>query len=101
MKQSEFKPCAICGEGMLHHEEGRVRTLNFFRVKIEYFMALPASINRQHGREQSMMPMPELAQTMGPDEDLATELSAVEALVCLHCGMKATLGQIKEMAAEV
>ena len=99
MKQSEIKPCQLCGEGVLHSQGA-----TFMRVSATYLVADFGAIRQQHGLEMSMGAAAPLAAIMGPDRDMAKPLSSVsDAFVCLHCMMRpiAELLEKAEMSEEV
>ena len=80
MKHRDFKPCALCGKGMMH--AGHIL---FCRVSIERFGVHADRVKRAHGLEL-MMGSPALANIMGPDEDLAKVIdSQQDLLVCGSC----------------
>ncbi len=81
MKQGEFKKCAQCGKGMAG------KGVFFYRIKIEQMILDFNAIRRAHGLELMMGGSASLAQVMGPDEDLAVSLGALEVLVCANCGI--------------
>ncbi len=82
-KQSEFQPCLLCGKGMGHNQD-----LDFYRVHLERFFIDYSKVQQQHGLEMSMGGAAALAQIMGPDHDLAKEVSPHPTfLVCSECAM--------------
>ena len=92
MKRESIKPCIVCGEGVAHDNN-----LIFYRVRLTRLMINPSAIRRQAGLEM-MLGSPALAQVMGPDEDLATEMDEQEALICQDCG-RTPLEEISERIA--
>lgn len=74
-KRKDIKPCHICEQG--------IDTM-FYRVRIETFILDSGAIQRQAGLEL-MLNSPDLAQIMGPDEDLAQKTEESTVLVCLKC----------------
>lgn len=83
MKQTEFKPCAACGKGMMHHG-----TPQFYRVTVQpHLTNLPAVI-RQSGLEQMLGGNATIAFHMGTQEELAVPLGEpVVMLLCQDCGI--------------
>jgi hypothetical protein len=86
MQRKEFKPCVICGRGMMH--SGNVV---FYKVSIaKVIINLPA-VQRQHGLEMMLGGSGKLAEVMGPNEPLAYGDSVVyTGLICDHCASGAS-----------
>lgn len=91
MKQSELKKCALCHNGVLHEKH----TMNFYRVRIESFVANFPAIQRQVGLEIHMQSQV-LAWVMGTDEDVALKCDECEVLLCLSCAMRGSILEILE-----
>lgn len=77
MKQSDFKKCHICEEGMMHNNHPF-----FYKITVEQYVIDIAAVKRQAGLEMSMGEAAPLASVMGPNEDLAKGLNKTEILVC-------------------
>lgn len=82
MKQSDLRPCALCGQGMMH-----AGSPIFYRVTVDHMVVDLGAAQRQHGLEMMMGPAASLAQVLGPDEDMAKQASRVTALVCQECAL--------------
>lgn len=82
MKQTDLKPCASCGKGVMH-----AGTPVFYRVKIESLGVDVGAVRRQHGLE-TMLGHAALAFHMGPQEDLAKVIDEREVMVCLQCAVE-------------
>lgn len=80
MKQSELKPCAACGKGVMH-----AGVPIFYRVKIESMCIDAGAVKRQHGLEMMLGGNAALAFHMGPQEELAKAISEHECIVCSDC----------------
>ena len=97
VKRSEIQKCAMCNKGIMHD-----RSLTFYTVQIKYMVIDPGAIQRQHGLEMFMGGdhMAGIATVMGPDEDIAKELSSNSAWLCMECAMKHPLCAIQETFQE-
>lgn len=87
MKAGDFKPCAICGRGMMH-----AGVPLFFRVKIEHMGVDLKAVERTAGLEMMFgggVAGAKLARIMGPDPDLAKPMmEPQQLLVCHPCALK-------------
>jgi len=94
VKQTDFKPCALCAQGVMH-----TGIPLFYRVSIQRFGVQLDAVRRQAGLEIMLGGNAQLANVMGPDEDMATPIGeAVELLVCETCAM--TPARIAALNAE-
>lgn len=75
MKRADLKNCHICNKGP---------GVMFYRITTETFILDLRAIHRQSGLEQAMGNA-EIAQIMGPDEDLAKCLTTHTAVICQKC----------------
>jgi len=93
MKHRDFKPCALCGKGMMHRGDP-----TFFEVTIGRRIISPGAVNRAVGMELMMGGNAELANLMGPDEDLAVAVSNDhKVLICTPCALSPQgIAQIEE-----
>lgn len=88
MKAADFKPCAICGKGVMH-----AGVPLFYRVKIESMGVDVNAVRRHAGLEQVFgggQPGAVLAHIMGPNDDLAKPIIENEpaVLVCQPCALE-------------
>lgn len=80
MKHKDFKPCEICGKGMMHAGHPL-----FLRITIERMGIDSRAVERAHGMEM-MVGDPLLANIMGADEDLAKVVDGKrDMLICIRC----------------
>ena len=49
MKQTEIKPCAACGKGVMH-----AGAPQFYQVTVQPYLVNVPAIQRQHGLEQML-----------------------------------------------
>lgn len=84
MKHRDFKPCLLCGKGVMH-----AGGPTFFRMRLERFMVDLGALRRANGLEQMMGGNALLANVMGPDEDLAKRIDeeAKDVLICEPCAL--------------
>ena len=90
MKASEFSHCVFCREGVMHDNQ-----ITFFRVRIEHHGVLIKNLQRAAGLE---MMIGNLAQHMGPDEDLSEAITDEQFLVCQDCAIEHHIAQAAERA---
>lgn len=96
MKQSEFKKCACCGNGVMHNG-----CLIFYRVRLERMVIDLPAVERQHGLEMMLGRNAALAAVMGPNEDLAKSLGGpITVLVCQDCSNNYHVADIAELPEE-
>jgi hypothetical protein len=84
MKQTDIKKCAICNNGMMH-------TGNpvFYTVKIQSHIFDLGACKRQTGLEMMLGGHAQLANIMGPDEDMVKPLSKeINAWICQDCAIE-------------
>ena len=83
MKQTELRPCCLCGKGLMH-----TGLPLFWRVSIERMGVDMNAVRRQAGLEQ-MLGSPALAFHMGLQEDLAKPVDEqpTTGLVCEECAI--------------
>lgn len=83
MKHKDFKPCVMCGKGVMHSGSPL-----FLRINVERFGIDRRAVERAHGMEL-IIGNPTLANIMGPDEDLAKEIdSQKDMLLCHPCALE-------------
>lgn len=95
MKHPDFKPCALCGEGMMHTGIPLFYVVTVQRMKVDL-----NEVKRAHSYEQ-FLGNPALAYHMGPQRDLATPFSeSVKLFICEACAIKpvmvACLNEVEE-----
>lgn len=93
MKQSEIQKCAVCGLGLMHG--GNVTA---YRFKVDHLVMDLRAIQRQHGLEQFLGSAP-MAAIMGPNEDLAKEITTAVGLVCEPCAIETPIAVLLEIMA--
>lgn len=81
MKHPDFKPCLVCGKGMMHDS-----ALTFFQVEITRMVVQVSAVQRAAGMEM-MVGNPAIAYHMGPQEDLALPISQHTFLICEICAL--------------
>lgn len=81
LKHRDFKPCLLCGKGMMH-----AGSITFFRLTIERQVIDTRAVQRAQGMEL-MLGDPRLANVMGPNEDLAKQLDTNTVLICEPCSI--------------
>jgi len=80
MKQREFKKCVFCGKGMAHKGD-----IQFFTVQVKSYFINPNNVREQAGLEM-MLGNAKLAAVMGPDKDMAQQVSdTAEQFICSPC----------------
>jgi len=80
MRAEDFKPCALCGKGMMH-----AGLPLFYRVRIERMGISLPDVQRAHGMEQFMGGHVAIARVFC-DPDIAEPIvKAATALVCETC----------------
>lgn len=81
MKHKDFKPCHICGKGVMHNGNPL-----FLRITVERLGVDRKAIDRAHGMELFMGGNAMLANIMGADEDLAKVIDGNrDMLICNEC----------------
>ena len=94
MKEKELREiatCALCGKRI-----GDSGLPLFWRVRIRRYGLKADAMRRQQGL--GMMIGGQLAQVMGPDEDLAEKISETEITVCETCATKPELTCVAVLA---
>lgn len=82
MKAGEFKPCALCGKGMLH-----AGVPLFYRVTVEHMGVKVREVERSAGMEQFLGNVA-LARVFH-DPEVAERIGApVKTLVCQSCALE-------------
>lgn len=82
MKQSEFKPCAICRQGVMH-----TKLPLFWRLTVERMGVDLMAIRQQYGLEL-MIGNPAIASALSSNPDIAkplTDEGPDTLLVCENC----------------
>lgn len=97
MKRNEIQKCCLCNQGVMHS-----RQITFTKLMIERFVVNLGAVQRQHGLEMMLGGAAFIAQTMGPDEDLAEGTGPKTLLVCDQCGINRSVPvlQLNEIAGE-
>ena len=81
MKHEDIKPCAICGQGVM--SKGIPL---FYTIKIQRHAIDLGAVQRQNGLEQMMGGHAQLANIMGPNEDMTKQMTEEkEVWVCDDC----------------
>jgi len=87
MREKELREaaqCVNCGEKI-----GHAAIPIFHRVKVQTYGLDGAAVRRQAGLEMMLGGAVEIAQVMGPDDDLAKSIGqAVEFTICFDCWLK-------------
>jgi len=94
MKEKELREvatCVLCGKAI-----GNTGLPLFWRVRIERYGLKADAMRRQQGL--GMMIGGQLAQVMGPDEDLAEKTFSTEITVCETCATKPELTCVAVLA---
>ncbi len=89
MKEKELREianCALCGKGI-----GHTRLPLFWRVRIERYAVKMDAVQRQQGLTMMLGGHATLAGVMGPNEDMAEQMSSVEITVCETCAVEKRL----------
>jgi hypothetical protein len=87
MKAIDFKPCGVCGQGMMFNG----RPPLFYRVQIQSMGIDQGAVMRRHGLELMMgggRQGAALAEAMGINEDIAKQIDSADVLVCFPCAME-------------
>ncbi len=94
MRAGDFKPCALCGKGVMHSGIPL-----FYRLHIESMGVDMRAAQRAHGMEQYMGGHVALARVF-EDPDIATRIGESKTvLVCQDCAIKPHLvAQLGEAA---
>lgn len=83
LKHREFQPCVVCGKGMMHGGD-----VQFYRLTLQGFLIMVQEVRRAAGLEQMLDGHAALANTMGPDADLAkAPLPPQIFLLCQPCAL--------------
>lgn len=83
MKQTDIKPCAKCGKGVMH-----TGLPLFWRITIERYGIDANAVRRQAGLEM-MLGNAKLAHVMGPNETMAKPvMDDVILILCENCAME-------------
>lgn len=81
MKHKDFKPCHLCGKGVMHAGHPL-----FLRISVDRLGIDAKAVQRAHGLELMMGGNALLANVMGPDEDLAKVIDGKhDMLICIRC----------------
>ena len=88
MKETELRECAECAH--CHEKIGHTGIPIFHRVSVQTYGLNAHAMQRQAGMEMMMGGHVGLAQVMGANEDLATEIGdATEVTLCSDCWTQA------------
>lgn len=79
VKHKDFKPCHLCGKGMMHSGNPI-----FLRISVDRLEIDANAVRRAHGLELLLGGNTLLANVLGPDEDLARVIDGSHDL--LMCG---------------
>ncbi len=88
MKEAELREvckCILCGNKIMH--DGLPL---FWRVRVERYGLKADAIGRQQGLSV-LIGHAQLAQVMGPDEDMAEKFFSIEVTICETCGSERSL----------
>jgi hypothetical protein len=81
MKHKDFKPCHLCGKGVMHAGHPL-----FLRISVDRLGIDAKAVQRAHGMELMMGGNALLANIMGPDEDLTKVIDGRhDMLICIRC----------------
>ena len=89
MRENELRQhavCSICQQKIGHSQESI-----FYRVKIDLFAIDMKAMRRQDGLTAMLGDNAYLASVMGPDENLAVEMSTTALTVCYTCALSRSL----------
>lgn len=103
MREKELREAAICV--VCRKPFGASGIPLFYRVRVQRFGVDVPAVQRQAGLEMQLGGAVALAQVMGPNEELAKELTSVEFTVCEPCSLDFDRGSmpiaiLAEMASE-
>lgn len=84
MKRSELQKCIGCGK--------QLNQVTFYQLEARYMVFDPMAIRRAIGLE--MMVGSSIAEVLGPDDDLAEEVSKYSVCVCLKCATERPLASL-------
>lgn len=79
LKERDLAPCSACGK----RHEAPV----FYRVTVEQYGMVLAAVQRQIGLGMMMGGNAAIASALGPDEDMAKQISKSTVTLCLDCAM--------------
>ncbi len=80
MRAADFKPCVLCGKGVMH-----TGVPLFYRVKIERLGINVGEVQRTHGMEQFFGGAVALARVFHDPDLTEVIMPEVEMLVCEDC----------------
>lgn len=89
MKQSEIQPCKLCGKGVCQDNMPI-----FYKVRIAWMGLDVEAVKRQSGLEMMLGGAAPLAAVMGPNEDIAKQISTSDMLVCQECMLSMSPGAL-------
>jgi len=98
MKHIDLENCTVCNKGVCHDKQ-----IQFYRVKIDNMIIDSGAVQRAHGLELMMgggIGGAVLGEIMGPNEDLAKELSSHTGLVCFNCACNSGITSLAENMGE-
>ncbi len=98
MKEEELRAVSTCG--ICTEKIGKSAMPMFFRVRIDRYALDGAAMQRQQGL--GLQIGGQLAQVMGPDEDLAKKIHTNELTVCMNCacGKQISIVELEEDKSE-
>ena len=85
MKRKDIKSCVLCNKGIMHDNN-----ILFYKVRLTRLGINLGAVRQRAGLEM-MLGSVVLAEVMGPDEDLATQITSQEFLVCDTCALDRSL----------
>ena len=101
MKEDQLRQhtvCSVCGSKVF---QGSMGLPLFWIVKVERWGLDGEACNRQQGLGMLLGGRGDLARVMGPDEDLARQVTAEDLTVCEQCAMKPrSLFELAEAASK-
>lgn len=97
MKAADFKPCVMCGKGVMH-----TGIPLFYRVKVERFGILANEVQRTHAMEQFMGGHVAIARVFHDPELTQSVMPEISGLVCESCSVRPTMlaGLVEQLIEE-
>lgn len=92
VRQSEIRPCCMCGLGVAHSNQ-----ICCTRVQVTRLVVNVPAVQRQHGLELMLGGAAPLAAVMGPDEEMLKALGPAATLfICDRCAMQMRVAELWE-----
>ena len=83
MKEKQLREAAVCV--MCKKPIGHTGLPVFWRIRIQRYVLKIDALKRQQGLTMMLDGYAQLAQIMGPDEDMADKMSEIEITLCAKC----------------